>query len=158
MKVHRLIVPVMLFVLTTAVHGQVLENFSRTKAITIKSTILDESRAISIYLPNNYKYSKVKCPVLYLLDGEAHLQHASAAAEYLSIWGLIPDIIVVAIHNIDRSRDFSPVHVDNIPTSGGAEKFLGFLAEELILCHSWMRITGLLDSICCWDTLLVELS
>ena len=41
-------------------------------------------------------------------------------------------MIVVAIHNIDRSRDFSPLHVDNIPTSGGAEKFLGFLSKELV--------------------------
>jgi len=132
MKIHRLLVPVILFVLTTAVHGQVVEKFSRNQATKIESTILDETRAISIYLPDDYKYSKAKYPVLYLLDGGAHLQHASAAADYLSVRGRIPDIIVVAIHNIDRSRDFSPVHVDNIPTSGGAEKFLGFLAGELV--------------------------
>jgi predicted alpha/beta superfamily hydrolase len=70
--------------------------------------------------------------VLNLLDGGAHMQHASGAADYLSTRMLIPNIIVVAIHNIDRSRDFSPVHVDNIPTSGGAKKFLGFLSEELV--------------------------
>jgi predicted alpha/beta superfamily hydrolase len=122
----------MLLVLTTTVHGQVAEKFSRNKAITIKSTILEENRAISIYLPEDYNYSEVKYPVLYLLDGGAHLQHASAAADYLSTRGRIPDIIVVAVHNIDRSRDFSPVHVDNIPTSGGAEKFLGFLSKELV--------------------------
>ncbi|MCP4313984.1 MAG: hypothetical protein GY790_22240, partial [Bacteroidetes bacterium] len=77
-------------------------------------------------------HSESKYPVLYLLDGGTHLQHASGAADYLSTQGHIPDIIVVAIHNIDRSRDFSPVHVDNIPTSGGAKKFLGFLSEELV--------------------------
>jgi len=76
--------------------------------------------------------SESNYPVLYLLDGGAHLQHASGAADYLATRGHIPGIIVVAIHNIDRSRDFSPVHVDNIPTSGGAEKFLGFLSKELL--------------------------
>ena len=122
----------MLVILSTAVLGQGMDEKYRTRAIKIESGILDESRAISIYLPDDYNYSKVKYPVLYLLDGGAHLQHASAAADYLSVRGLIPDIIVVAIHNIDRSRDFSPVHVDNIPTSGGAEKFLDFLDQELV--------------------------
>ena len=70
--------------------------------------------------------------MLYLLDGAAHLQHASAAADYLSMRGIIPDIIIVAIHNIDRTRDFSPVHMEEVPSSGGAEKFLGFLSEELV--------------------------
>ena len=122
----------MLFVLTAAVYGQGADKFSRDQATTIKSEILNESRAISIYLPADYKYSNAKYPVLYLLDGGAHLAHASAAADYLAVRGRIPGIIVVAIHNIDRSRDFSPVHVDNIPTSGGAEKFLGFLSKELV--------------------------
>ena len=122
----------MLLILFTAVHGQDVEKSYRHRAIKINSTILEETRNISIYLPDNYMHSESKYPVLYLLDGGAHLQHASGAADYLSTRMLIPDIIVVAIHNIDRSRDFSPVHVDNIPTSGGAKKFLGFLDKELV--------------------------
>jgi len=132
MKTHRLLVPVILCLLTTAVYAQSKEEFSRNQAIKINSSILNETRYISIYLPDDYAYSEAKYPVLYLLDGGTHLEHASGAADYLSTLGIIPDIIVVAIHNIDRSRDFSPVHVDNIPTSGGAEKFLGFLSKELI--------------------------
>jgi predicted alpha/beta superfamily hydrolase len=122
----------MLFLITAAVYGQGVDKFSRNQKTTIESEILDESRAISIYLPADYKYSTTKYPVLYLLDGGAHLAHASAAVDYLAVRGRIPGIIVVAVHNIDRNRDFSPVHVDNIPTSGGAENFLGFLADELV--------------------------
>ena len=122
----------MLFLLTTAAYAQDKKDFSRNQSLQIKSEILNETRNISIYLPDDYAYTKVKYPVLYLLDGEAHMQHASGAMDYLSIRGIIPDIIIVAIHNIDRSRDFSPVHVEEIPTSGGAEKFLGFLSEELL--------------------------
>ncbi len=132
MKSHRALISMMLLILFTAVHGQDVEKSYRHRATKINSTILKETRNISIYLPDNYMHSESKYPVLYLLDGGAHLQHASGAADYLSTRMLIPDIIVVAIHNIDRSRDFSPVHVDNIPTSGGAEKFLGFLSEELV--------------------------
>lgn len=122
----------MLLVLSTAVQAQDGELFSRNQATKIESTILGETRLISIYLPANYKQSEAKYPVLYLLDGGTHLQHASSAADYLSGRGTIPEIIVVAVHNIDRNRDFSPVHVDNVPTSGGAEKFLGFLSKELV--------------------------
>lgn len=132
MKTFRLLLAVMLLVLTTAVQAQDGEKFSRNQATKIESTILGETRLISIYLPDDYKHSQAKYPVLYLLDGGTHLQHASSAADYLSGRGIIPDIIVVAIHNIDRNRDFSPLHLDNVPTSGGAEKFLGFLSKELV--------------------------
>ena len=132
MKTNRLLVPAILLLLTTAVYAQSQEIFYRDQAIRIVSSILHEPRNISIYLPDDYMHSESKYPVLYLLDGGTHLQHASGAVDYLSTQGSIPDIIVVAIHNIDRSRDFSPVHVDNIPTSGGAEKFLGFLSKELV--------------------------
>ncbi len=117
---------------TIGINAQYNGKNDRIKTTTIPSSILNETRFISIYLPDDYWTSKAKYPVLYLLDGGAHLQQASAAADYLSIWGNIPDIIIVAIYNIDRSRDFSPVHVEEIPGSGGAEKFLGFLSEELI--------------------------
>ncbi len=132
MKTHRLFLPVLLLLLTTVVYAQTREKYERNQTITLPSSILNETRFISIYLPDAYEYSKAKYPVLYLLDGTAHLQHASAAADYLTMRGIIPDVIIVAIHNIDRSRDFSPVHVEEVPSSGGAEKFLGFLSEELV--------------------------
>jgi len=132
MKAYRLLVPATLFFLCTAIYAQKKEGFSRTQTIKIESSILNETRNMSIYLPDDYAYSDTKYPVLYLLDGGAHLQHASGAADYLSLRGIIPDIIVVAIHNVDRTRDFSPVHVEAAPTSGGAEKFLGFLSKELV--------------------------
>jgi predicted alpha/beta superfamily hydrolase len=132
MKIHRLFTPVILLALSTASFAQNGEKFSRNQTVNISSAILDETRHISIYLPVDYKYSKTKYPVLYLLDGETHLQHASAAVDYHSGPGTIPDIIVVAIHNIDRARDLSPVHVERFPTSGGGEKFLGFLSGELL--------------------------
>lgn len=132
MKIPRLLLPVIFFALSTAITAQDGANFSRNQAIEISSSYLDENRQISIYLPGDYAHSKTKYPVLYLTDGGTHLQHASAAVDYHSGPGTIPDIIVVAIHNIDRTRDLSPVHLERFPTSGGAEKFLNFLSKELM--------------------------
>lgn len=132
MKNLRLLLPAFVLVLSSAVLAQDAEKFSRNQAIQISSAFLEENRQISIYLPGDYAHSLTKYPVLYLLDGGTHLQHASAAADYHSGPGTIPDIIVVAVHNIDRTRDLSPVHVERFPTSGGAENFLEFLSKELV--------------------------
>lgn len=132
MKKHKLFLPAILFLFCTALYAQETKKDSRSQELTIISSALDENRDISIYLPADYARSDIKYPVLYLLDGPAHLQHASAAVDYLNIRGHIPGIIVVSIHNIDRTRDFSPVHVEAAPTTGGAEKFLAFLSKELI--------------------------
>lgn len=99
--------------------------------ITIHSNFLNEDRTFTIYLPNSYDFSEHRYPVLYLLDGRTHFQHACGAVNYLSNMDIIPQTIVVAIHNVDRNRDFSPVHDDQLPTSGGAAKFLNFLSKEL---------------------------
>ncbi|MBC8320715.1 MAG: hypothetical protein H8E34_08335 [Bacteroidetes bacterium] len=54
------------------------------------------------------------------------------ATNYLAGYGLTPEIIVVAITNVDRTRDFTPAHTKARPTSGGAKKFHAFLEKELI--------------------------
>ena len=100
--------------------------------VTIKSNALDEERQMLIYLPAGYDRTATKYHVLYLLDGGYHFFHVSGIVQFLSSQGLIPQMIVVAIRNVDRNRDFSPSHVEAIPTSGGAEKFMFFLSDELI--------------------------
>ena len=72
----------------------------------IKSKALKEPRTISIHLPALYNFTDQKFPVVYLLDGIAHFEHASDAVEYHSDRSLIPQLIFAAIHNVDRTRDF----------------------------------------------------
>jgi len=100
--------------------------------VIIQSKVLNEDRTMLIYLPDSYRLSNKTYPVLYLLDGGFHFHHTSGIVQFLSAQGIIPEMIVVALTNVDRNRDFSPTHEDRIPTSGGAGKFLSFLTEELI--------------------------
>ena len=100
--------------------------------VTFKSNILNEDRTILVYLPASYSVSDINYTVMYVLDGGFHFHHVSGITQFLSAQGLIPEMIVIAVTNVDRNRDFSPTHVETIPTSGGGEKFLSFLSKELI--------------------------
>jgi len=108
------------------------QNFVIGKAIKIHSSVLNEDRTLLIHLPAGYDKAKIKYPVLYLLDGDAHFHHVTGIVQFFSTRKLIPLMIVVALPNIDRTRDFSPTKVQQRPTSGGANNFLKFFKEELI--------------------------
>ncbi|HUM28555.1 MAG TPA: alpha/beta hydrolase-fold protein [Thermoanaerobaculia bacterium] len=101
------------------------------KAYTISSKILNEERTILVYTPFGYENPEVRLPVLYLLDGEAHFHHISGLVQFFTKNGLISPMIVVAISNTDRKRDFTPTRVEKLPTGGGADQFLDFMEKEL---------------------------
>ncbi len=98
----------------------------------IHSEILNEDRTLYIYTPAGYDYADDRYPVLYMLDGGEHFVHVAGIIHYLSSVGRIPQMIMVAIPNTRRTRDLTPTHNDEFPTSGGGEKFLNFLDKELI--------------------------
>ncbi|SFB80625.1 hypothetical protein SAMN04487891_102440 [Flagellimonas taeanensis] len=112
------------------------------KAFIVNSKVLNESRRIWIHLPSNYDLNK-RYPVIYLLDGEGHFKYVSELVDYLSSYdrNRIPEIIVVGIINVDRTRDFTPVNsllfngkIDSVRMSrtGGGKKFLEFIQTELL--------------------------
>ncbi|RLD70965.1 MAG: hypothetical protein DRI87_07575 [Bacteroidetes bacterium] len=99
--------------------------------VTFESTVLNEERTIYVYLPQSYNFSEAAYPVLYLLDGRTHFLHASGITQFLSASGVIPEMIVVAVVNVNRNRDFTPTKLSQVAESGGAEKFTDFFANEL---------------------------
>ena len=113
---------------------------SGTKHI-LHSNILNEDREYWVSLPesyNNEETSRKRYPVLIVLDGNAHFKSITGMVNYMSSGyngnTRIPEMIVIAIQNISRTRDFTP---DKIITRrennfGGGDNFLGFLEEELI--------------------------
>ena len=108
------------------------QKYAIGEKVTLNSSVLDETRSILVYTPETYDLGAQHYPVMYLLDGTAHFHHVSGIVRFLAGNGLMPEIIVVAIENVDRTRDFSPTHVDKYPTTGGAKQFMAFLTDELI--------------------------
>lgn len=109
--------------------------------VTLKSTVLGEERTALIRTPHGYERNGERYPVLYMTDGAAHLAHTVATIEFLARNGRMPEVIVVAINNTDRTRDLTPTKASlprsgsapiTFPTSGGADKFLNFIETELI--------------------------
>lgn len=112
---------------------------------SIKSDILGEDRPYWVYLPASYEdteYTLQDYPVLYILDGDIHFHSATGVINFMSA-GMniqIPEFIVIAIPNTDRTKDLTPTHsitdfegkeVNHFETSGGADSFLKFIEEEL---------------------------
>jgi predicted alpha/beta superfamily hydrolase len=99
---------------------------------TIRSTALGETRHLLVYLPNGYAAGEGAYPVVYLLDGPSNFKHTVGILHGLAESGRIPRPIVVGISNGDRWRDLTPSASPDAPTSGGSDRFLEFLASELV--------------------------
>jgi predicted alpha/beta superfamily hydrolase len=113
------------------------------KAFLLPSAVMPESRSIWVHLPANYTTTTHTYPVLYVLDAGTQFKYSSAVADYLAGYdrNRIPDLIVVGIPNVDRGRDFTPLHptltngkIDSstITETAGAATFLRFLQQELV--------------------------
>lgn len=104
------------------------------QAERLHSAALDEDRTYRVALPASYGWATDRrYPVLYVLDGDWHFEHAAASAGYLAAHGEIPEMIVVAIDSTKRVRDFTQ---SDWPEAwiggGGAANFKRFLATELL--------------------------
>jgi predicted alpha/beta superfamily hydrolase len=96
---------------------------------------------VLVRTPAAYGRAGARFPVLYLTDGEAHINHTAASVEFLARSGRMPELIIVGITNTDRTRDLTPTRsgfkrgdgkLAELPTSGGADNFLKFIETELI--------------------------
>jgi predicted alpha/beta superfamily hydrolase len=114
----------------------VIEDFVFGQRIRFNSKALSEEKDVYIYLPESYKESANNYPVLYVLDGGDYFEAFAGMVKYLSLFELIPEMIVVAVAHGDRLKEFTYTKADektgNWPTSGGAASFRKFLADELI--------------------------
>jgi predicted alpha/beta superfamily hydrolase len=88
------------------------------------SSILKEERTLLIHTPDSYGTSTKKYPVIYVLDGDNHFNHAINAATLLSENGRMPASIIVAIPNNrgTRGRDLGR----------GKDNFKKYIQEEVI--------------------------
>jgi len=107
----------------------------------LTSAALGEVREFSVRLPASYdRRPGQRYPVIYVLDGPPLDGHTAEGASALAARGLAPELIVVGIPNMQRSgraRDFLPPWLsfrrrDGTPFTGGADRFLRFLRDELV--------------------------
>src|SRR5687767_8884483 len=107
---------------------------------SVWSTTLKENRRYLVYTPPSYSdttYLPRRYPVLYLLDGDAHFHSVTGLIQILGtgVNGtfVLPEMIVVAIPNTNRSRDMTPTKVDRdiqgrpspaLASTGGMANFL----------------------------------
>jgi predicted alpha/beta superfamily hydrolase len=105
----------------------------------IKSKVLAETRTYVVHTPDYYKNKKDAYPVLVLQDAENNFAYVSDAVHLLSANGRIPAMIIVGINNTDRVRDMTPTKPTTgfggaawTRSAGGADKFLAFIADELL--------------------------
>ena len=102
---------------------------------SVYSSILGEERAIEVIYPKGHNpQSPQKYEVLYCLEGVADF--ARLEYNFLNGEGFIPNLIIIGLPNTVkngmgmRDRDFTPTHTYEF--TGGANKFLAFLKDELL--------------------------
>jgi predicted alpha/beta superfamily hydrolase len=111
---------------------------SQTRKIT-STAVSGQEYVLQILLPGNYTQSNKKYPVLYLMDSQWDFPLVTALYGEQYYDGFIPEIIIVGITwggdrpNPDslRARDYTPTKQNGVPQSGGADKFLAFMKNEL---------------------------
>jgi predicted alpha/beta superfamily hydrolase len=124
-----------------AARAQLAQGVDAPARLTIKSEVMGEERVILVRTPPGYERGNERFPVLYMTDGNAHMEHTGSTVSFLARNGRMPEMIIVAIANTDRTRDLTPTNAtlarpdgtpEPFPTSGGADKFLKFIEMELI--------------------------
>lgn len=126
--------------LPAAARAQAPPPYEAPERVVIKSQVLGEERVVLVRTPAAYARGAERFPVLYMTDGDAHIQHTSGTVSFLARNARMPEMIVVGISNTDRTRDLTPTRLERLPgqpnvqfpTSGGADKFLKFIETELI--------------------------
>lgn len=111
---------------------------TQVKQIT-SSIVNGQEYQLHIMLPGGYANSNKVYPVVYLMDSQWDFPLVGALYGEQYYDGFIPQMIIVGVTwggtnpNPDslRARDYTPTNVKGTVQSGGADKFLSFMKEEL---------------------------
>ncbi|MBI3125931.1 MAG: alpha/beta hydrolase [Ignavibacteriales bacterium] len=119
---------------------------NRTEVHKITSVTNGNLYPIYVALPGSYNYTKDNYPVVFMLDAYSSFGTMTQMVRLLAYNKELPNLIIVGISseggskefNYNRMRDYTPTELKSekeklaIPVSGGGEKFLGFIKDELI--------------------------
>ena len=123
---HRLFCCLFLLALLAGTGSAMAE--PKVERVVLTSKILGEDRPLNIALPVEFSPGETY-PVVFALDGGA--SYLPTVAEQML--AAHPDLIVVGVENVDRSRDMFPEPLpDRDNRGGGGADFLAFLTGELV--------------------------
>jgi len=111
---------------------------SQTKTFT-SSIVSGQEYVLQISLPASYNKTNKKYPVVYLMDSQWDFALVAALYGQQYYDGFVPEMIIVGITwggnhpNPDslRARDYTPTNEKRLPQSGGADKFLSVIKNEV---------------------------
>ncbi|HTM65570.1 MAG TPA: alpha/beta hydrolase-fold protein [Flavipsychrobacter sp.] len=126
-----------------ASRGQAQHKTDQGNTFPMYSEAVGDTFTVSVNLPNNYKKEdSAKYPVIYLLDANLYFDIVATTLNKYSDLGLTPSVILVGVGYKDFSAmDSLRTRDDTYPTaipeyemelSGGADKFLSFIDNELV--------------------------
>jgi predicted alpha/beta superfamily hydrolase len=95
----------------------------------LDSKILGEKRTILVATPPQMKPG---LPLLVVLDGEYTFTNIAVIVNHLVGNGRLPPMVVAGVVNTNRGRDLMPTFEGADFAAGPSDKFLGFLADELV--------------------------
>ena len=118
---------------TVLAHPAPISGAERTLHLALHSEVLEESRVFRVRLPAAYDQSPdERLPVFYVTDADWNFELVAGTLDYLARWGRIPAFIVVGAMNVSRNRDFLPREDAAFPSSGGGDRYLEHIEQELI--------------------------
>jgi predicted alpha/beta superfamily hydrolase len=111
---------------------------SQTRKFT-SSIVTGQEYVLQISLPGGYANSSKKYPVVYVMDSQWDFPLITALYGQQYYDGFIPELIIVGITwggdhpNPDslRARDYTPTTAQGMQQSGGADKFLAVIKNEV---------------------------
>lgn len=123
---------------STATHPQV--EIAGSEVIEFNSAITGEKYFIYVGLPRSYNDSDGTYPALFIMDADGSFGTCTEISRLLFLGEEVPEIIIVGIaygvslkeYLFNRQRDYTPTAVEERAGSGGGEKFLRFIHDELI--------------------------
>lgn len=135
---NKFLVAAIFFLVHVASAQEVIIPGTQIRNIT-SSIVTGQEYQLHIMLPGGYANSTKTFPVVYLMDSQWDFPLLTALYGEQYYDGFIPQLIIVGVTwggtnpNPDslRTRDYTPTNVQGAPESGGADKFLSFMREEL---------------------------
>jgi predicted alpha/beta superfamily hydrolase len=121
-----------------------------TTVINLKAESNGVTYPVFVCLPGSYEFTSKNYPVIYMLDAYSSFGIVTQMQHLLVFNKELPEAIIVGISSeggskefiYNRARDYTPTKISNeslspetqamTPVSGGAEKFLQFIKEQLI--------------------------